>query len=106
MQFSSVDKNVFRLINTCLESKEAWEIMKTAHKGTSKVHMSILQLLTTKFENLRMNEEESICEFHIKLCDISNTCFALGENMSKEKLVRKILRSLPKRFDTKVIVIE
>lgn len=38
--------------------------------------------------------------------DISNTSFDLGENMSEEKLARKILRSLPKRFNIKVIVIE
>lgn len=53
-----------------------------------------------------MNEEESICEFHIRLHDISNTSFALCENMSKEKLAKKILRSLPKRFVMKVTTIE
>lgn len=80
---------MFRLINTCLEAikaKEAWNILKIAHEGTSKVRMSRLQLLTTKFENLKMNEDESICEFHIRLRDISNTSFSLSVNMSKEKL--------------------
>lgn len=33
-----------------------------------------------------MNEDQSICEFYTKLCDISKTSFALGEKMSKEKL--------------------
>lgn len=32
--------------------------------------------------------------------------FALGEKESEEKVVRKILRSLSKRFDMKVIAIE
>lgn len=68
--------------------------------------MSRLQLITTKFENLRMKEEEFICEFHIILRDVGNTYFALCEKMSKEKLARKILRSFPKRFDIKVIVIQ
>lgn len=40
-----MDKNTFRLINTGSEAKEASEILKTAHEGTSKVYMSILQLL-------------------------------------------------------------
>ena len=56
--------------------------------------MSRLQLLTTKFENLRMNEDEIVSETHIRLLDIANTSFALGENMCGEKPVRKILRSL------------
>lgn len=64
--------------------------------------MSRLQLLTTKFVNLRMNEEESICDFHIRLHDIANTSFSLGEKMCEEKLTRKILKSLSKRFDMKV----
>ncbi|MCI45261.1 gag-protease polyprotein, partial [Trifolium medium] len=52
-----IDKNMFRLIKKCTVAKEAWEILKTTHEGTSKVKMSRLQLLTTKFENLRMKED-------------------------------------------------
>lgn len=53
-----------------------------------------------------MNEDESISDFKIRLRDISNTSFALGENMSEEMLSRKILRSLSKKFDMKVKTIE
>lgn len=38
--------------------------------------------------------------------DIANESFALSEKISEEKLVRKVLRSVPKRFDMKVIAIE
>ena len=38
--FNGVDKNMFRLINTCTVAKEAWDILKTAHEGTSRVRMS------------------------------------------------------------------
>lgn len=89
---------MFRLINACTEAKEIWKILKTTHEGTSKVRMSRLLLLTTKFENLRMNEGEYISNFNIRLRDIANTSFALGEKMSEEKPSRKILRSLPKKF--------
>ena len=34
------------------------------------------------------------------------TLLTLGEKISDEKLVRKILRSLPKRFDMKINAIE
>ena len=49
--FNGVDKDMFILINTCIESKESWEILIIAHEGTYKVRMSRLQLLTTKVEN-------------------------------------------------------
>ena len=104
--FNGVDKNMFRLINTCTVAKDAWEILKTAHEGTTRVRMSRLQMLTTQFENLMMTEEETISEFHMRVRDLSNASFALGEPMSDEKLVRKILRSLPQKFAMKVTAIE
>ena len=51
-------------------------------------------------------EDESIQDYHLNILDIVNAFDSLGEKISDEKLVRKILRSLPKRFDKKVIVIE
>ncbi|XP_050875314.1 uncharacterized protein LOC127078947 [Lathyrus oleraceus] len=68
--------------------------------------MSKFQLLTTMFENLRMNEDESIYDFNIRLRDIANTSLSLGKKMSMENLDRKILRSLPKKFNMKVMTIE
>jgi len=53
-----------------------------------------------------MGEDESIQEFHMNILDIANAFDSFGEKMSEEKLIRKILRSLPKRFDMKVNVIE
>jgi len=49
--FNGVDKNMFRLIKQCTVAKDVWEILKTAHEGTTKVKSAKLQLLTTKFEN-------------------------------------------------------
>jgi len=104
--FNGVDKNIFRLVNNCEVAKDAWNILKTTHEGTSRVKISILQLLTTKFENLRMKEDESIHDFHMNILEIANASGALGKKMSDEKIVRKILRSLPKRFAMKVTAIE
>jgi hypothetical protein len=104
--FNGVDKNMFRLIKQCRVAKDAWEILKTTHEGTAKVKSSKRQLLTTKFENLIMKEDESIYDFHMNLLEIDNSFEALGEKLSEEKLVRKMLRSLPKRFNMKVTAIE
>jgi hypothetical protein len=53
-----------------------------------------------------MLEDESIQDYHLNILDIENSIESLGEKISNEKLVRKILRSLPKRFDMKVTAIE
>ena len=63
-------------------------------------------MLTSRFETIRMDDHETFGEFHAKLMDIVNSNFNLGESISNCKVVRKILRSLPKRFRAKVTAIE
>ncbi|GAA0167549.1 hypothetical protein LIER_40401 [Lithospermum erythrorhizon] len=104
--FCAVDVEVFKLISSCTVAKEAWEILEIAYEETQKVRMSRLQQLTTRWETLRMEEDETIATYNSKIKDIANESFALGERRSNEKLVRKVLRTLPKRFAHKVTTIE
>ena len=41
-------------------------------------------MLTTKFENLKMMEDETIHEFHMNILEIANTSGALGEKCQKK----------------------
>ena len=52
-----------------------------------------------------MEEDETVDEF-AKLKDIVNSTFNLGDHIPELKIVRKVLRSLPKRFHIKITVIE
>jgi len=71
--FNGVDKNMFRLIKKCNVAKDAWEILKTVHEGTFKVKSSRIQLLTTKFEGLKMKEDETIQDYYMIVLDIANS---------------------------------
>ncbi|KAA0060050.1 gag-pol polyprotein [Cucumis melo var. makuwa] len=84
----------------------AWDILEVAFEGTSKVKISRLQILTSRFEALQIDEDEFIAEFNARVLDIANELDALGEKMSDSKLVRKVLRSLPSKFNMKVTAIE
>ena len=53
-----------------------------------------------------MEENETFDEFYAKLKDIVNSAFNLEECIAESKIVRKILRSLPKRFHAKITTIE
>ena len=53
-----------------------------------------------------MEEDETFDKFYAKLKDIVNFVFNLGECIAESKIVRKILRFLPKRFHAKITVIE
>ncbi|RVW36754.1 hypothetical protein CK203_035072 [Vitis vinifera] len=68
--------------------------------------LSKLQMLTSRFETIRMEDHEKFGEFHAKLMDIMNSSFNLSEPIPNSKVVRKILRSLPERFRAKVTTIE
>ena len=52
-----------------------------------------------------MSNYESFGEFYVKLNDIVNSTYNLGEIYDQPKIVKKILRSLTKDFRPKVIVI-
>ena len=47
----------------------------------------------------------SFNEFYAKLKDIVNSAFNLGETIPELNIVRKVLKSLPKRFHAKIIAI-
>ncbi|KAA0039004.1 gag-pol polyprotein [Cucumis melo var. makuwa] len=104
--FNGVDLNVFKLINSCTTAKEAWKILKVAYEGTSKVKISRLQLITSKFEALKMTEDETVSEYNERVLEIPNDSLLRSEKISESKIVRKVLRSLPRKFDRKVTAIE
>ncbi|RVW22501.1 hypothetical protein CK203_107300 [Vitis vinifera] len=104
--FNAISTYEFRRIGTCTSTMEAWDILQVTHEGTNAVKVSKLQMLTSRFETIRMDDHETFGEFHAKLMDIVNSSFNLGEPISNSKVVRKILRSRPERFRAKVTAIE
>ena len=63
-----------------------------------KVKDTKLQMLTTRFEELRMGKDESFDSVYSKLNEVIIGKFNLGEKMEDLKVVQKILRSLPESF--------
>lgn len=53
-----------------------------------------------------MSDDKSFDDLHSKLNDIVKSSFNLSEWISKAKIVRKIMRSLPDKFISKVTAIE
>ena len=104
--FSAVTNEEFKKISSTEIAKEAWTILQTTYKGTKAVKDSKLQRLTTSFEKIKMEEDESFDEFYAKLKDIVNLAFNLWETIPEPKIVRKVLKSLPKRFHAKITAIE
>ena len=103
---SAVTNEEFKKIFSIEIAKEAYTILQTTYEGTKAVKDSKLQMLTTSFEEIKMEENESFDEFYARLKDIVNSTFNLGETIPEPKIVGEVLRSLPERFHAKITAIE
>ena len=61
--FCGVSPAEFHRISHITVAKEAWEILETTYEGTKKVKDTKLQMLSTKFEELKMGYDESFDSF-------------------------------------------
>ena len=94
--FSTVTNEEFKKISSTESAKEAWTILQTTYEGTKAIKDLKLQRITTSFEEIKMEEDKSFDEFYVKMKDIMNSMFNLRETIPEPKIVRKVLRSLPR----------
>jgi len=89
--FNAVSMEKFKRISNVEIAHTAWNILQTMHKGTKAIKFNKLQELTSRFESIKMSNDESFDEFYAKLNDIVDSAFNLGEVYNQPKIVRKIL---------------
>ena len=104
--FSAVTNKEFKKISFTEIAKEVGNILQTTYEGTKTIKDSKFQRLTTSFEEIKMEEDESFDELYVNLKDIVNSAFNLGETIPEPKIVRKMLRFLLERFHAKITAIE
>jgi len=81
-------------------------ILETTYEGTKLVKSAKLQMLISRFEEIKMLEDETFGVFYTKISDLRNSMVSLGTSISDVKFIRKMIRSLPERFRIKVTTIE
>ena len=89
--FYGVSLDEFHRISHITIAREAWQILETTYEGTKKVKGTKLQMLTARFKELKMSEDESFDSFYGKLNEVVIGKFNLGEKTEDSKIVRKIL---------------
>ena len=87
-------------------AKEMWDKLISSYKENEKVKDAKLQTYRLKFEQLKMNEDETISKYFLRVEELMNAMKGLGENIKETPLVQNILRSLPDKFNPKVSAIE
>ena len=104
--YQPVHESVFPRIATAKKSKEAWETLKITYQGMEKVKTTKLQFLRRDFETLYMKESDNIDSFFTHVIGMVTQIRSHGETLEERRIVEKILRSLPSRFDVIVTTVE
>jgi len=104
--YQAVHENVFPRIAVAKRSKEAWETLKIAYQGMEKVKTAKLQLLRRDFETLCMKESDNIDSFFTHVIGLVTQIRSHGDILKERRIVEKLLKILPSRFDVIVTTIE
>ncbi|GMP42763.1 hypothetical protein CsSME_00012394 [Camellia sinensis var. sinensis] len=102
----AITKTIAPRIMAATKSKEAWEILKNEFQGSAKVIVDKLQTLSTEFDNLMMKEGESIEIFFTRVYKIFYQLKACGGIIQEERVVEKVLSSLPIKYNRVVAAVK
>ena len=86
----------------CESVKELWDKLKNIYEGDAKVKNAKLQSYRSQFESLKMEENEYITTYFLRIYEVVNTMRGLGENIKDVNIVQKVLRYLHVIFNSKV----
>ena len=87
-------------------AKVNWEIIRSFHVGIDRIAQSRAQGLIREFENLSMKKTDKVSEFTDKFSRIVFKLRQLGERVDDKEAVKKLLRSMPSRYDSLTLSLE
>ncbi|GJX88777.1 hypothetical protein Tco_0340791 [Tanacetum coccineum] len=94
-----VTPSIFPKIMRLKKAKEAWKVLKQEFQGDVKVREIKLQTLRRDYENTKMKENESLNDYSSRLTDLINQMKSYGDEFEDQRIVEKILISIPEKFD-------
>ncbi|XP_057540747.1 uncharacterized protein LOC130818601 [Amaranthus tricolor] len=104
--YRGLHETILPTIMTATTAKEAWSTLETKYRGSEKVILFKLQSLWGQFDSMQMTDNESIQSYTDRVSNIVNQIRSNGDTIENVKIIRKILRTLTKKFDHIVAAIE
>ncbi|KAG6510506.1 hypothetical protein ZIOFF_028530 [Zingiber officinale] len=83
-------------------AKDIWNFLKIEYEGDEKIRGIKALNLMREFERQQMKENEAVKDFSDRLINLANRIKVLGTYMKDDRIVQKILVSLPERFEAKI----
>ena len=87
-------------------AKMNWEIIRSFHVGIDRLAQSRAQGLIREFKNLSMKKTDKVSEFTKKISRIVFELRQLRERVDDKEAVKKLLRSMPPRYDSLTLSLE
>ncbi|KAK8516449.1 hypothetical protein V6N12_038691 [Hibiscus sabdariffa] len=88
-------------VSSCDNAKEFWDKLEVVHEGTNEVKETKIGLLNLNYENFKMDPNEDIKAMFNQFSIIVNELKGFVEAIPEEKVVRKLIYSLPESWDSK-----
>ncbi|KAJ0509186.1 hypothetical protein HanIR_Chr11g0525951 [Helianthus annuus] len=96
--FQSIPEEQILQVGNLKTAKEMWDALKACHLGADRVREARLQTLMSEFEVLKMKDSSTVDEFSSQLTGMSSKAASLGSIIEEQKIVKKFLSGLPRRF--------
>jgi len=104
--FSAVSKIIFTRIMNLKSAKEIWDYLKSEYQGCERTKGMQVLNLGREFEMQSMKETETIKGYTDRLLSIANKVRLLGKDFLDERIVQKILVTVPKKYESKISALE
>ena len=101
-----LDRDIFKNIEHASSAHDMWKMLEVTHQGTSAMKETKIQLLVTQYENFKMLQHDTIANMYTRFTTITNGLNSLGKVLTQKDMVTKILRSLTKAYQGKVVAIQ
>eukprot|EP00253_Pinus_taeda_P032422 PITA_32422 len=89
---SGIIDSEFTKVMNCNSGKEVWDKIIGLYDGDSKVKKAKLQTHRRQFESLKMDDEEDIASYFLRVAEVVNSLKGLEENIEESTIVQKVLR--------------
>jgi gag-polypeptide of LTR copia-type len=94
---NSVSEPIALVFGNMTSDRDMWLALLNMFEGNTQIKRTKFMDLETKFKNFEMEDHESIEEMYNRLLSIQNEFSDLGEPLTNNKVVGKILRVMLRR---------
>ncbi|GMJ14792.1 hypothetical protein HRI_005148400 [Hibiscus trionum] len=99
--FCAFSLNIYQKMSSCEDANEVCDKREVTYEGTNKVKETKIGLLNLEYENFTMDPDEDIKRMFERFSTIVNQLKNFGEEISEDKLIRKVVYSLSESRDSK-----